>query len=242
MTKRIHYGIDAPGVIRNLFLIGITCLAIALFAPPFHVGRVAVDLGGFWLPGVFFLLEGAAMLYYSLHGKFRHRDRMLGLANLRGAESVLDVGTGRGLLLVGAAKQLTSGRAVGLDIWQASDLSGNARTRTEVVLEQEGVADKCRLLERPAQDTGLPDASFDVVLSNLCLHNIKSRAERDRACREIARVLKPGGVAIISDFVKTREYAAVLSSEGLQVRKAFWAWYAFPPLTVIEARKPGLAV
>ncbi len=89
------------------------------------------------------------MLLYSLYGKFRHRDRMLKMANLRGDESVLDIGTGRGLLLVGAAKRLVTGRAVGLDIWKASDLSGNAKTRTEAVIAQEGVADRCRLLERP---------------------------------------------------------------------------------------------
>jgi predicted nicotinamide N-methyase len=41
---------------------------------------------------------------------------------------VLDVGTGRGLLLIAAAKKLSgSGRAVGIDIWKASDLSENLR-------------------------------------------------------------------------------------------------------------------
>ena len=49
------------------------------------------------------------------------------------------------------------------------------------------------------------DGTFDVVLSNQVIHNIPTREGWDKACREIARVLKPGGVAIISDFVKTRQ-------------------------------------
>jgi SAM-dependent methyltransferase len=236
MSVRVDYGVDAPGVIRNLFLIGVACCVVAGLSP-FPVGGNRLDLRGFWFPGVIFVVEAGLMLLYSLHGKFRHRDRMLAMANLRGDESVLDVGTGRGLLLVGAAKKLVTGRAIGLDIWKTSDLSGNARERTETVLQQEGVTDRCKLLERPAQDTGLPDGSFDVVLSNLCLHNISAREERDAACREIVRVLKPGGVAVISDFKNTGQYAKVFEAAGLTVRRSYRPWDTFPPLTVVEARK-----
>ena len=165
MSERINYGIDAPGVIRNLIVLGVVFLAASLLVPPFHIGNALVDLHGFWITGLAFLLSGGLMLLYSLRGKFHHRDRMLAVAKLRGDENVLDVGTGRGLLLVGAAKRLTTGRAVGLDIWKTSDLSGNAREKTEQVLQREGVAERCKLLERPAQDTGLPDASFEVILS-----------------------------------------------------------------------------
>jgi SAM-dependent methyltransferase len=238
MTQRIDYGIDAPGVIRNLLVLGVVILAASLLVPPFHVGSGLVDLRGFWITGTSCLFFGGLMLLYSLKGKFRHRDRILALAKLRGDEDVLDVGTGRGLLLVGAAKKLVTGRAVGLDIWKTSDLSGNARARTEAVLEQEGVADRCRLLERPAQDSGLPDASFDVIVSNLCLHNISAREDRDKACREIVRMLKPGGVAVISDFKNTGRYAKVFQAVGLTVRRSYHPWDTFPPLTIVEARKP----
>jgi arsenite methyltransferase len=238
MTQQIDYGIDAPGVIRNLLLLGVVILVASLLVPPFHVGGAFVDLRGFWVSGASCLFFSGLMLLYSLKGKFRHRDRILALATLRGDEDVLDVGTGRGLLLVGAAKKLVTGRAVGLDIWKTSDLSDNARTRTETVLEQEGVADRCRLLERPAQDSGLPDSSFDVVLSNLCLHNISANEERDAACREIVRLLKPGGVAIISDFKNTGQYAKVFKTAGLTVRRSYHPWDTFPPLTIVEARKP----
>jgi ubiquinone/menaquinone biosynthesis C-methylase UbiE len=225
-------------VIRNLLVLGVVILAASLLVPPFHVGSALVDLRSFWITGTTCLFFGGLMLLYSLKGKFRHRDRILALAHLRGDEDVLDVGTGRGLLLVGAAKKLVTGHAVGLDIWKTSDLSGNAREKTQAVLEQEGVAERCRLLERPAQDSGLPDASFDVVVSNLCLHNISAREDRDRACREIARMLKPGGVAVISDFKNTGRYAKVFRAAGLTVRRSYHPWDTFPPLTIVEARKP----
>jgi arsenite methyltransferase len=236
MSTKVDYGIDAPGVVRNLAVIGLLLVCL-MFVPPLHVGGGTIDIHGIWITGVVLLVEAGWMLLYSLYGKFRHRDRMLAMANLRGDESVLDIGTGRGLLLVGAAKRLTTGRAVGLDIWKTSDLSSNARVRTEAVIAQEGVADRCRLLERPAQDTGLPDASFDVIVSNLCLHNISAREGRDAACREITRLLKPGGVAIISDFRNTGQYAKVFEAAGLKVRRSFHPWDTFPPLTVVEARK-----
>jgi arsenite methyltransferase len=236
MSATVDYGIDAPGVIRNLALIGVACGVVAAFSP-FRIHGSVIDLRGFWLPAIVFVVEAGLMLLYSLKGKFRHRDRMLTMANLRGDENVLDIGTGRGLLLVGAAKRLVTGRALGLDIWKTSDLSGNAREKTEQVLAQEGVADRCRLLERPAQETGLPDASFEVILSNLCLHNISAKGERDAACREIVRLLKPGGVAIISDFKNTGQYAKVFEAAGLKVRRSYHPWDTFPPLTVVEARK-----
>ena len=52
------------------------------------------------------------------------------LAGLRGDETVLDVATGAGLLLVGAAKRLPRDRVVGVDRWAAKNLSGNAASVT----------------------------------------------------------------------------------------------------------------
>jgi arsenite methyltransferase len=244
-TATPDYGIDAPGVIRNLALSGIACLATGLLSPPvWHLGAVDLDVPGTLIPpGIGLLLAAALMLLYALRGKFTHRDRLLELHDWRGTEQVLDVGTGRGLLLIGAARRLTTGRAIGLDVWNPDDLSGNDRARTERNLQLEGVSDRCSLVTESAAQMRFADASFDVVLSNLCLHNIYDKATRAKACEEIARVLKPGGVAIISDYKLTAEYASLFERSGLVVERQRRNWLTtFPPLATVIARRPDVTV
>ncbi len=67
------------------------------------------------------------MLWGSLVTKVKGREAILDLVPWSGDQQVLDVGCGRGLLLVGAAHRLTSGRAVGIDLWLARDQSGNEK-------------------------------------------------------------------------------------------------------------------
>ncbi|HTV05792.1 MAG TPA: class I SAM-dependent methyltransferase [Acidobacteriaceae bacterium] len=232
--KKADYGIDAPGVIRNLLVIGAGLLAAAGVLR--HFG-ISFQYACFWT-GAALIAEGILMLAYSKWGKLRHRDRMLALHDWHGGEQVLDVGTGRGLLLIGAAKRLTAGKAIGIDIWNAEDLSGNARERTERNLAVEGVAARCTLLSEGAQKMEFADGSFDVVVSNLCLHNLYDRVERRKAVMEIARVLKPGGTAILSDYKKTGEYANWLREAGLTVKRRMPNLLTtFPPLTVITAQR-----
>jgi ubiquinone/menaquinone biosynthesis C-methylase UbiE len=149
------------------------------------------------------------------------------------------VGTGRGLLLIGAAKRLTSGHATGIDIWNAEDLSGNGPEGLKANIALEGVGEKTTILSEDARKMSFADGSFDVVLSNLCLHNIYQKPGRAEACREIARVLKPGGVAIISDYKLTNEYAGKFRKAGLSVEMFSLDWTGtFPPLRILAARKP----
>lgn len=244
MTEKPDYGVDAPGVVRNLLLAGAICLAVALIFPRVTVARITVQFfpGFLYVAGLLFL-SGGLMLLYSKRGKVRHRDRILAKISWTGTESVLDVGTGRGLLLIGAAKRLTSGHATGIDIWNSEDLSSNGPEGLMKNVELEGIPDRITVKSEDARRMSFPESSFDVVLSNLCLHNIYKRAERARACREIVRVLRPGGAAVISDYKHMREYANELQKAGLEVLLGAPDWIGtYPPLRILLARKSARTV
>ena len=192
-TTKPDYGIDAPAVLRNLFLFGFACLIAAKVVPsPIHIGNVSLKLHSMFLwTGSALVIEGCLYLLYVKYGKFRHRDFILAFHNWRGDEQVLDVGCGRGLLLCGAAKRITTGKATGIDIWSNVDMGGNAQTATQNNIDLEGLTPRCTLVSGGAQAMPFADASFDVIVSNLCLHNIYDALTRHKALDEIVRVLKP---------------------------------------------------
>src|SRR5205823_1815953 len=134
------------------------------------------------------------------------REALLDWLPWRGDEQVLDVGCGRGLFLVAAARRLKSGKATGVDIWQKVDQTGNRPEATWANARAEGVADRIEVRDGDARGLPFEDASFDVVLSSLALHNIPDAAGREQAVQEIDRVLKPGGRLLIWDIQATAEY------------------------------------
>ena len=238
-AAKADYGIDAPHVIRNLVLSGLALIILCLIFPKVTVGSVTFLLfpGLVWSGG--WIIAGGVMMYlYSKVGKFRHRDRMLNQVKWTGTEQALDVGTGRGLLLIGAAKRITTGKAVGIDIWNQEDLSGNNLQNLERNIEIEGVRDRTEIRNEDAQKMSAPDGSFDVIVSLACLHNIYNAPGRARACNEIARVLKPGGTAIISDFRHMGEYLETFRKAGLDARKMPLTFDSFPPMRILTAGKP----
>ena len=235
------YGYDAPGVMLGMLLCGagaVLAASLLLLRHPSGLAWAACVL--VLVAGLVLLLLGLLMLAYAWAGKWRMRERMLGALPWSGHEHVLDVGTGAGFLLIGAAKRLTGGRAVGIDILSAKDLSGNgpaAAARNAVI---EGVAGRIEVLTGDAQRLDFPDASFDRVLSLLCLHNIEGAPGQDAACREIARVLRPGGTALIADYVPTTRYAEAFRRAGLQAgpsRACFGT--ALSLMWLVRADKPG---
>jgi ubiquinone/menaquinone biosynthesis C-methylase UbiE len=244
VPARADYGIDAPGVVRNLGLIGIVSIIagnrigwLMGATSPMVAAILASWLGG---GGFSCLASAVAMLLSSKVGKMRERDRMLDAVRWRGDERVLDVGCGRGLLLIGAARRLPSGTAVGVDIWQTSDQSGNSPATTLANARAEGVADRIELVTGDARSLPFQENSFDAVLSNLALHNISDTEGRAQAVREIARVVKPGGIVRLSDFRHTADYAATLQQLGWNdVYRSGVHFRIFPPVRVVMATKPA---
>jgi arsenite methyltransferase len=158
-------------------------------------------------------------------GKFEVWARILSDLRLRGDEQVLDLGCGRGALLLSAAKLLPRGRAVGIDLWRA-DQTGNSPDATRRNAEREGVApDRVELTTGDMTQLPFADNTFDLIISNLALHNIPSAAGRRAAIDEAVRVLRPGGRLAIADLWATNRHRARLQELGLtDVRRRNLGW------------------
>lgn len=220
------YGIDAPGVIRNLAIAGALMFAMvaavmigllppALVIPLASVGGISIGLTGTGLgAGLGFSATACWMYWGSRVGKLNERDSLLNRIQWKGDERVLDIGCGRGLMLIGAARRLTTGSAVGVDIWQKEDLSGNSPEVPLKNAELEGVAGRVSVETADMRRLPFDDGSFDVVVSRAAIHNLYSAADRAAAIREIARVLRPGGRALISDIRHHQEYARTFVQSG----------------------------
>ena len=235
------YGIDAPVTVRHMFtraawLIGTGALVYFINHAeyPGVSARLLSVLGSI---GAAFLLCGAFMLWSSRVGKIRMREQLLDSLELKGDEKILDAGCGRGLLAIGAAKRLKSGKVTGVDIWSAEDLSKNSADAAKQNAKIEGVSDKIRVENGDVRKLVYPANNFDVVLSSLVLHNIGDRDERAQAVRELWRVLKPGGKLLIYDIFRTGEYEKILRALGADVTMSGTTFLWCVPSRSLLARK-----
>jgi arsenite methyltransferase len=189
------------------------------------------------------LATAASFSYATRSGKFRVWSAVLDDLGLRGDETVLDLGCGRGAVLLAVAKRLPAGRAIGVDLWRA-DQTDNSQRATLTNAALEGVSDRIEL--HTADMTALPlaDNSVDAVVSNLAIHNIPERAGRRQALQEAIRVLRPGGSLAIGDLWETRQHAEQLRELGwrdVRRRNLGWRmWYGGPWFStrLVTATKP----
>lgn len=227
------YGIDAPWLIIIPALLILASLVQAVLQQSIWplIGAV--------------LIAGCCALgwYASRIGKFVVWARLLNRLGLRGDEQILDLGCGRGALLISAALRVPAGRAVGVDVWRA-DQSGNGPDATMHNASRAGVADRVEVHTSTMTALPFPDACFDLVISNVSVHNLKAGADRDTAIDEAVRVLRPGGRLLIADLRGTRQYQLRLEILGMAEvsrRDLGWRqWWSGPwlPTHLVSARKP----
>ncbi len=240
MTQRVTpprrgaYGIDAP--YAPAFIAVVAALELALAVSFGNVRNLLAAL--FTLAILGFYLHG------TLRGKFVVWAELLNTLNLRGDERILDMGCGRGAVLLMAAQHLTTGRAVGVDLWRSADQSGNSPEATQRNAVAEGVADRVELHTGDMMALPFEDNSFDVVVSSLAIHNISGRAGREKAIDEAMRVLRPGGRLMIADIRATRQYQAQLAKIGMSdvARRGmgwrFWWSGPWAATGIVTATKP----
>lgn len=233
-----RYGIDAPFLLLVPALLAFAGIAEGIVSGqpwPLIGAALVIVLSGFgW--------------YANRRGKFVAWSRILDDLHLTGVERVLDLGCGRGAVLVLAAERLTTGSETGVDLWRSRDQSGNSSELARSNVAAAGVADRVEV--RTADMTHLPfeDASFDVVVSSLAIHNIPTRVGRDRAIDEAVRVLNPGGYVALADLRATARYRVRLTELGMtdvQRRNLGWRmWWSGPWLAtrLVTATKPRRVV
>lgn len=120
-------------------------------------------------------------------------------------QRILDLGTGVGFLARNFARR--GAHVVGIDL--SAEQIAEARRRAA----GEGVP--LDFLVAPAEDTGLAAATFDAVTASQCWLYF----DRERAIREVRRLLRPGGVLVTSHFCwLPREDAIARASEALVLR------------------------
>lgn len=122
----------------------------------------------------------------------------LAFSEVTSGQTVLDLGSGAGIdLLLAAGKVGPSGKVIGVDM--TDEMIAKARKN----IEASGLAN-IEVRKGIIEELPVEDASVDWVISN-CVINLSP--EKERVFREIARVLRPGGVMQVSD-VLARELPA----------------------------------
>ena len=229
-VRRPRYGVDAPPFPAVLGAAGVACCVAAARWRP---GRIVMTGAGTVL-----LAQAGIYLHTTLRGKLRAWEHVLDRAGLNGSERLLDLGCGRGAVLIAAARRLPAGHAVGADLW-SRDQSGNSPGVTLANAAAAGVAGRVEVHTADMTELPFPDGSFDVVTSALAIHNIPSPEGRYRAVDEAMRVLRPGGQLLVADlWPMARKYAAHIGQGTLRPLGPGY-WYGGPWLgtTLLHAVK-----
>jgi arsenite methyltransferase len=221
MSEKItksYYGIDAPGLVRfffaGSFISALLFLLLNMMVEPAGVLMLLARLF-LILTATYLLGMGCLMLYWSLKVKVRERELVLNQIKWHGDEQVLDIGCGRGLMLVGAAHHLTTGKAIGIDIWQAKDQSSNAPNGPLENAKIEGVLEKIEIKTADMRALPFLENSFNVIVSHWVVHNLGKKSDRDISLAEMVRVLQPNGALILCDIENRIEYLQKLSELGM---------------------------
>jgi SAM-dependent methyltransferase len=237
------YGIDDPRTVIELLIAGILAVAVGIIisaytAPSSPRTADAALIGGSGV-GFLILVVMAALYWSSRLGKPREMTKLVNAIPWGGGEAVLDLGCGRGLATVMAARKLEAGYAVGVDMWYKARVSGNDPHSVLANAAEEKVSSRVAAVKALSVQLPFSNGSFDVILSGVAIHHLVPRRHRQLLFAEMARVLKDGGRVGILDAGNGYEYTSLLHDLGLRdIQMHRLRFASFPPFHVVLARKP----
>lgn len=133
----------------------------------------------------------------------RRAELFVSLGGLAPGRTALELGCGTGIFIEKVAQCGVSVKGIDL----SPDLLAAARARTAAL-------PNVRLTCGNAEQMPYPDGSFDAVYGSSVLHHL----DLDRALREAARVLKPGGTAVFAEPNILNPQVVVMFRLGLTKR------------------------
>jgi len=128
---------------------------------------------------------------------------LLGMDILNKIQSprVLDIGCGTGKTAIKIAKYLPKGGHLnGIDIYNVNAISGNSLTTVNRNAELEGVSDKSTFQYGSATEIPFEDNEFHIINLSSVLHEVHDYESKERAMKEIHRVLKPQGYLFVGEW------------------------------------------
>ena len=240
----MNYGLDSPPIVKRFFLIGAAFLLVGLlsqyfFTESFPAVEQALFQACLWI-GLTQILFAILMVLSSAYGKLILSKKVVDSLGLQGNEYGLDVGCGRGLLLVAMAKKLNkNGKTVGLDLWRKEDLSLNKPDSVLKNIQREKIACLVELKSGDMLTMPFANNTFDIVVSSMAIHNLAVKEKCQLAINEIHRVLKPGGKLQLIDFKYTKVYRDQLKHLGWkEVKLSRYYFWMFPPVRIVSGIKP----
>ena len=135
VKPRGSYGIDAAYVPILWFIPGVMFASATLGA----LGGSAWQPIVYGLLAIQFLGGTAIYLHTTLRGKFAVWRKILSETDDAAVERILDMGCGRGAVIVMAAQRFPKAKLTGVDLWRKSDQSGNGEEAATANAKANGV-------------------------------------------------------------------------------------------------------
>jgi len=219
MKYKINYGFPLSYILIRLFLI---------FSITFMIlGLIVFDISLFIVIIISIIVYSSYLYFFIIRFKkqfVNNRQKLfkkfVELANLKGEEKILDLGTGSGFLAIGFAKNLTNGKSYGLDRYSLKSNSffkeiksifkinfiGISVKNAKNNADFENVKEKCEFAEHDIRKPlNFSNEFFDVVVSCQFFYCIDFK-DRENVYREINRVLKKNGKIIFFESKSFKDW------------------------------------